>query len=301
MVSTRSAQGTLHQYLVQGRATKRKAEDDMASSKKPKFYHGTFITLKVSPGFLRNLGVKKPKKKVVRPRRAVPYSNSYRFEFGEDRLPAHKSPSLEEIATVGDILEQERIATKTAMQDASAPTNPFHAGGGISIDSIVRVIIAQACTNESALDAQQTMIQAYPYVLDGQVVVGKKPNYHAMRQQSLEKLQMVLKKAGLFIIKAKGIKECLDAVFAKNLALLPPGEVAYNGNDPTERDFVPGLLSLDYLYSVYDKGGKQAVFDNLVELPLIGVKSACCLMGFNMALPIFAVDTHVAGMAKLLG
>jgi len=146
------------------------------------------------------------------------------------------------------------------------------------------------------------MIQAYPYVLgSGNVVVGKKPNYHAMRQQSLAKLQMVLKKAGLFMIKAKGIKECLDAVFTKNVALLSPGVVAYAGNDPTLADFVPGLLSLDYLYDAFKVGGKQAVFDNLVKLPLIGVKSACCLMGFNMALPVFAVDTHVAGMAKLLG
>jgi endonuclease III len=122
-----------------------------------------------------------------------------------------------------------------------------------------------------------------------------------MRQQSIEKLQKVLKRAGLFMIKATGIKKCLDAVFAKNLDLLGPGEIAYEANESGATDFVPGLLSLDYLYDVYNKGGKQALFDSLLLLPQIGVKSACCLMGFNMALPVFAVDTHVAGMAKLLG
>ncbi len=39
----------------------------------------------------------------------------------------------------------------------------------------------------------------------------EKPNYHLMRLQSIEKLQKALKKAGLYIIKAKGIKQCLEA------------------------------------------------------------------------------------------
>ena len=55
------------------------------------------------------------------------------------------------------------------------------------------------------------------------------------------------------------------------------------------------------MYDIYKEGGKQGAFDSLVKHPLMGVKSVCCLMGFHMRLPVFAVDTHVANMAKLLG
>ena len=185
--------------------------------------------------------------------------------------------------------------------EAGAAATPFHAGSGITIDSIVRVIIAQACTNESALDAQQTMIRAYPFTVDGNPVWGETPNYHLMRLQSREKLELVLKIAGLQVLKSTKIKELLDMVYLKNADLLEPGTDVATENAASSTNFVPGMLSLQYIYDANEKGGKQAVFDELVQMPLIGVKSACCLMGFNMGLPVFAVDTHVMGMAKLLG
>jgi len=46
---------------------------------------------------------------------------------------------------------------------------------------------------------------------------------------------------------------------------------------------------------------QHAVFNHLVKFEKIGTKSACCIMAFRMGIPVFAVDTHVAGMAKLLG
>ncbi|KAK5262807.1 hypothetical protein LTR40_014848, partial [Exophiala xenobiotica] len=53
---------------------------------------------------------------------------------------------------------------------------------------------------------------------------------------------------GGWIFKAQKIKDCLDAVFAKNVALLQPGEVAYTLNNPKATVLVPGLLSMDYIY-----------------------------------------------------
>ena len=262
---------------------------------------GSFVTLRArSKLFQQVILRKKPKRKILRPRRLKPYTNSYRFEFGEDRLSHYKSPSLHEIDTVAKILEKERPKFVKLAAEAGTSTTAMHTGKGITIDSIVRVIISQSCTNELALDAQQTMIRAYPFKVEGKLVFGTKPNYHSMREQNVEKLQVVLKKAGLQILKAKAIKACLDMVHAINVSRLAPGEVACEGNQPGAVDFVPGLLSMDYLNETYEQGGKQALFDKLVQLPQIGVKSACCLMGFNMALPVFAVDTHVAAMAKLL-
>lgn len=181
---------------------------------------------------------------------------------------------------------------------------PFHAGHGLSIDSIVRVILSQACTNEVALQVQQTMLVAYPYWVDGEKFVGTKPNYHAVRMEGLSKLIKVLKPAGFDNKKPVAIKKILDMVYAINTKDLPvpeQDEVIYDGNPPGAKDFVPGSLSVDYICKMYEKGGKQEVMDYLTSLPQIAVKSACCLMSFNMGLPVFAVDTHVQGMASLLG
>ncbi|KAL2424548.1 hypothetical protein ABEF95_001099 [Exophiala dermatitidis] len=274
-----------------------------------------FLTLKLSPGYNYTKAKKwkpkpqpkqKPKEPVYKkpklPKRKTKHTNEYRFEFGEDRLYDHPKPTSSDLAIVAEILRKERTALKSAAQSMGTSSSPgIHAGNKISIDSIVRVILSQSCTNEAALDAQQTLMRAYPYCVGGIAVAGRIPNYHAMRVQSLDKLTTVLTKTGLQKLKGKSIKRILDAVYEINVARLQPGEVVYDGNEPGAAEFVPGLLSMEYVYEALAQGGKQAVFDCLVKLPQIGIKSACCLMGFNMNLPVFAVDTHVAGMAKLLG
>ncbi|KAK6371252.1 hypothetical protein LTS17_008983 [Exophiala oligosperma] len=242
-----------------------------------------------------------PKRKpIFRRPRNMPYTNKYQFAFGEDRLPKHAEPTAESIQQVAKIMELERMDLAKSGKVAPGSATPFHAGKGISVESVVRVILSQVCTNEKALDIQATMRQAYPYWVNGEKFIGMFPNYHSMRVQSLEKLEKVIRDGGLNF-KAKSIKGCLDIIYAKNVARIPPGAIEYAGNEPFATDFVPGLLSMDYLRDIHQQGGKQAVFDNLVQLPQIAVKSASCLMAFNMGLPVFAVDTHVEGMAKLLG
>ncbi|KIW24655.1 uncharacterized protein PV07_10359 [Cladophialophora immunda] len=268
-----------------------------AAKKAKEDLRGPFIVLqsKTIGEFLKKLKKRRP---------VTPYTNKQRFQFGHDQLWFWTSPTPYTIRKVSEILEEERPAINEVAAAEGTATNPFHASAGISIDSIVRVILSQACTNEAALDAQQAMLLAYPYWVDGKWVAGQKPNYHGMRVQSLSKLEKVLKKAGLANKKPKAIKDILDIVYQRNVALLDPleyGEIVYDGNERGATDFVPGLLSVDYFWDIYRQEGKQALLDHLVSLPLIGVKSASCLMCFNMSLPVFAVDTHVAGMAKLLG
>ncbi|OAP58349.1 hypothetical protein AYL99_07439 [Fonsecaea erecta] len=268
-----------------------------AAEKAKEDLRGTFVALRAA-----NLGQFLKKMKKRRP--TTPYTNKQRFKFGHDHLWYWTSPSPYDIRKVSEILVEERPVINQVAAAEGTATNPFHASAGISIDSIVRVILSQACTNEAALDAQQAMLLAYPYWTNGKWVAGQKPNYHAMRAQSLSKLEKVLKKAGLANKKPKAIKDILDIIYQRNVALLEPlghGEVVYDGNERGAADFVPGLLSVDYFWDIYKQEGKQALLDHLVSLPLIGVKSASCLMCFNMSLPVFAVDTHVAGMAKLLG
>ncbi|OAL27033.1 hypothetical protein AYO22_03977 [Fonsecaea multimorphosa] len=285
---TRELRGRGEDGTVTGRIRDaEKAKEDL---------RGPFISLRV-----KLLGQSLEKTKKRRP--ATRYTNAQRFKFGHDQLWYWTSPSPYEIRKVSEILEKERPAIAEVAVAEGTATNPFHASAGISIDSIVRVILSQASTNEGALDAQQSMLLAYPYWVDGKRITGKKPNYHAMRLQSLSKLEKVLKKAGLGKIKPKAIKQILDIVYQRNMALLDPladGQVLCEDNEPGATDFVPGLLSVDYFWDIYRQQGKQALLDHLVSFPSIGVKSASCLMSFNMSLPVFAVDTHVAGMAKLL-
>ena len=273
---------------------------------------GPFITLRLKPESLQQIIVRqgsaikkdKKEKKASRPRRKTPYSNGYRFEFAEDRFPEHQSPSPNELQAVMDILAKERPVLTKAAAEAGEASTPFHGSAGITMDSIVRVILSHQCTNDIALIAQQQMIQAYQYYVDGKWVMGKKPNYHAMRVQGLGKLQEVISIAGLYTKRPHAIKAALDMVYLRNVRLLPPlapGEIAYDGNELGASDFVPGTLSVDFLWAIHEDGGKQALMDYLLSISIIGVKSAACLMQFNMGIPVFAVDTHVAAMAKLLG
>lgn len=226
------------------------------------------------------------------------------FRFKVDKLWKHHRPTQVEIHKVAEILNKEASVSKAVTLVQDSADTPFHAGHGLSIDSIVRVILSQACTNEVALQVQQTMLVAYPYWVDGEKFVGTKPNYHAMRMEGLSKLAKVFKAAGFDNKKPAAVKKILDLVHARNakdLAVPVRDQVLYNGNEPGAKDFVPGTLSVDYIWEIYRKEGKQGVMDYFTSLPQIAVKSACCLMSFNMGLPVFAVDTHVQGMASLLG
>ena len=227
--------------------------------------------------------------------------NKKNFILGRDLIPYWISPSPKEILEVARILEAERkILTKSAAKDGTAAT-PFHAAKGLSVDSLVRVIISQTQTNEAALDTQATLKHAYQYKVGDRWYEGSMPNYHEMHLQSPTKLRDIMWKGGLYNIKGGPIKKALKAIHDKNVSLLKPGEVVPIGQEPGEKDFVPGLLSMEYVWEAYKKGGKQAVFDELLSFKQVAVKTATCLMSFNMGIPIFAVDTHVASMAKLLG
>ncbi|KAK5048055.1 hypothetical protein LTR84_006245 [Exophiala bonariae] len=269
------------------------------------------ITLKVAPRRLAGLSRRMHMRKLAGERQLqkkalaaegieAPTTNKWNFTFGVSKLEYHNAPRPSDIELVAEILGRERPSLLAQASQDSAAT-PMHSGKQFTIDAIVRVILSQSSTNEGALDAQQCMLHAYPYIVNGQKVVGTIPNYHLMRIQSQSKLDKALKRGGLNAIKAKAIKDFLDKIHNINLSSLMAGEVTYRYNAPNAPDFVPGLLSVDYLRTIYITKGKQALFDHLVGFSLIGVKSASCIMAFGMELPVFAVDTHVAGMAKLLG
>lgn len=259
------------------------------------------ITLNIASNRLAKFAKKVSKKAIQAQNRAEKPANRSKFVFGQDVLGYYGSPSVAHIHEVTQLLEQEKELELQKPQDTVAPLEPMHGVKTLNIDAIVRVIISQACTNESALDVQQTLIRGYPYDTNGTKTFGKVPNYALMRVQSVEKLEKCLSKAGLHRIKAKAIKGCLEAVYAKNLSLQQDNAETDAPANPTSQDSEVDMLSLAFLDDMYATQGKQGVFDYLNNLPAVGVKTACCLMSFRMNIPVFAVDTHVAHMVLLLG
>ncbi|OCT53420.1 hypothetical protein CLCR_10112 [Cladophialophora carrionii] len=287
---------SLRVRTVQGTVTEAIASAGIVKEDTPKAAKGdtcsAFITIKV-PGL-----VKFYKEWRLRPQRRL---NKKGFSFTRNKLPFWCSPTGYELREVVKILEAERMVLTKSVAPTETAAKPFHAARGLTVDSLVRVILSQSLSNEVALDMQQALIYNYPYEVDGEVYEGTKPNYHEIREQSASKLLKILTGAGLQGVKALPIKDCLNIIYEKNLSLLEPGEVVYGGQEPGAKDFVPGLLSMDFIWDAYRQGGKQATFNVLTAFPQVGVKTAACLMSFNMGIPVFAVDTHVAAMSKLLG
>jgi endonuclease III len=244
---------------------------------------------------------KSPLKRIKTPKDF--FTNKYRFKLRWTPFEEYPQVNEETYQEVYDLLANSLtefgISLDRKSTDAlviGAPQGPMHAGDAVTVDALIKVIMSQATNNDNALSAQARLIKAFPYTVDGKTVVGKIPNYHDVRTAEFAKLKNALATAGLQNVRAKTIPECLNAIRQKNMDANSPG-CSMDSNPPNTADFVPGSLSLDYL----NKLNTQEKLDELVNLPGIGVKTACCILAFNFQLPVFAVDTHVFRMVKWLG
>lgn len=231
------------------------------------------------------------------------FPTKYRFKFDWDPYVDFDGPSFDQCEQVFNILKDhhakegiEISLDPDALAMELALDGPMHAGEGITFDALVKTIMAQATNNVNAIVAHRSLVEAYPYAVDGEWKTGTVPNYHAMRAGSQSRLEEALRPAGLSNIRAKAIKECLNMVHAENVADKSPTQIAEAEAMSASSDFVPGMLSLDYLMHL----SKEDLFARLVGFPLIGVKTAACILAFNFKMPVFAVDTHVMRLSRLL-
>lgn len=99
-------------------------------------------------------------------------------------------------------------------------------------------------------------------------------------------VEAVLKPGGLYVQRAKYVKELLEAVREDNLARAqgPSGEPAAD-------------LTLEYLRSWPDDDVERF----LLTLPGVGKKTARCVMAYALDRQSFAVDTHVERIFSRLG
>lgn len=247
--------------------------------------------------------VKKKKKPIKIP---GVFTNKYKIRFGFTPFADHTNPSEQMCHEVFDILAKyhahevklERYLANPDSSNDIGDAGPMHAGQEVTFTAILRTVLSQATSNLNALYAEKCLIDRFRYNFLGARVKGETANYHEMRKTPEHVLAQVLAPGGLHIKKAKLIKNCLDKIYEQNMARATPEErekakVIENGDAV---DFVPGMLSLDYMQSM----STQEKFDHLVSFDGIGIKTAACILCFNFEIPVFAVDTHVYRMAQML-
>ena len=249
--------------------------------------------------------IKKSKKKLLKRIKTSKgfFTNKYRFKLGWTPFAEYPDVDPQTYQEVFDILAASLAPHGISLDRKSidaevigALQGPMHAGDAVTVDALIKVMMSQATNNDNALSAQARLIKAFPYLVDGKIVVGKIPNYHNVRTADAAKLKNALATAGLQNVRAKKIPECLNAIRQKNIEANTAG-CNMDSNPPNVANFVPGSLSLEYL----NKLTTQEKLDELVSLPGIGIKTAACILAFSFQLPVFAVDTHVFRMVKWLG
>lgn len=184
-----------------------------------------------------------------------------------------------------------------------AENGPAHGTDGNTVDIFFRTIIAQATSNQLALQTQTIATHYFKYLVDGKKVVGDLPNYHAMRVATDAQLENAIRHSGLFRGKAQSIKNVLNATYDENTKRVM---AANNGQIPTNLElgqaanqstFVPGMLSLDFLRTM----NQVEMFNWLEKQDGISHKTAACILEFNYGFPVCAVDVHVHKIARFLG
>ncbi|RMZ90802.1 hypothetical protein DV736_g1967, partial [Chaetothyriales sp. CBS 134916] len=248
-------------------------------------------------------------KPVVRRKLAPPppgghLSQKYRVSFNWTPYLWHARPTPTECQQVFDILmpwtlkkndyditiELERITRK-----------PLHGARGGTVHPIVNVIMSQATKNDNAIVVQNQLTKDFPYTVNGEKVVTNTPNYHDMMKLKPTELANYIRAAGFGNQRAVHILSFLNSVRKENEKVLQvdgklPDDIE-TGNPPNAPDFVPGMLSLDFL----NEQNKEGIFQWLLSMEGVGVKSAICVLEFDFGYPLCAVDTHVFNMASWLG
>lgn len=235
------------------------------------------------------------------------FTNKFKVKFGFTPFPKNTRPSKQSCQEVFDILKNhherdsirfERYSTDGDVVSSAGAQGPMHAGQEVIFHAIVKTILSQATNNENALTVELSLIHRFRYDFLGCKVKGTSPNYHMLRKAPHAAIAKALAAGGLHNQKARQIMACLNHVYDRNMALATDeqrleAEQIENGE---KTDFIPGMLSLDYMKPM----SMQEKFDHLVSMPGIGPKTAACILCFNFELPVFAVDTHVFRLSKML-
>lgn len=246
---------------------------------------------------------------------------------GETPYRDWPGPSAGECQVVYDILVQEyqkreqseepakRMALNFIQPATIPPASANVAGCGevpCLVDAMMRTIISQSVTRESADKVIDNIIKLIG-MLDKKGPGPESIDWNALRQAPKDAVLEAFRPGGLGPTKYNTIKTCLSMIRKDNKKrakmYLKEKEMQDPTNSPGTARLSPeqrdhqlskinaGILTLDHIRIMKPN---DAMLE-LVKYPQVAVKTASCLLLFNLQMPSFAVDTHVHRMTRWLG
>lgn len=221
----------------------------------------------------------------------------YGLTPGASPFPEYMSPSAEDCEEVHRLLSEvhgARLRPKVIPRASATVTGcgevPF------VLDAVLRTLLSANTSGRNSAMALKGLINAFGSVDDS-------PNWDAVRQAPLPAVIESIRRGGLANVKATNIKAILDTVYERNVKGNQKAEenkdLATTTKPGPKQDIIGQnpLLRIDYISKMSDD---DAMIE-LVSLPGIGVKTAACVLMFNMGRDVFAVDTHIYRLCQWLG
>jgi endonuclease III len=248
-----------------------------------------------------NTPATKPKAKAIRAPPGGWDNKKAAWKWNWSPYPEHAAPSPDAAATVFEALRADLAKHHNVIvgpgEKFEGFVRPAHGSGeALDVDAVVRTILSQATSNKNALFVQDRLIDKYRYNVKGTMQKGTVPNYHLARLAPTKELEEALTPGGLHEKKSRQIKAFLNTVYHVNTVLHPEWDGVVCLNPINAPDFVPGPLSLEFLA----EKSKMEIFDWLMDVEGVGIKTAQCVLEFNAGFDVCAVDTHIHYMSVAL-
>ena len=226
-----------------------------------------------------------------------PRKNPYGLTPGKSPYTEYDRPTAEECEQVHRLLSKMHGPKWRSKNPPRASAKVSGCGAvPFVVDAVLRTLLSASTTASNAGLALQGLITTFGSIDDS-------PDWDAVRRAPLPKVVESIKRAGLANMKGANIKSILDTVYIRNIE-----ESKNPMNDPAEKTVIKDdnvketvgqspMLRMKYVENMSD----EEAMTELTSLPGIGVKTAACVLMFNMGRDVFAVDTHVFRMCQWLG
>lgn len=236
----------------------------------------------------------------------------YGLTPGESPFPDWEAPTLETCEEVHRLLVEVHGQHKPP-ERIPAPSMDVATCGEVPsvLDALIRTRLSASTSTNNAGLAMKGLQRRFGELKEG--IGAGSTDWNQVRLAPFEDLRDAIKAGGLANIKARDIKGILDTVYQENLSraeslkkeredglrsnVLGSEMLSQGQKDAEILKVQQDVLSLDHLRGL----DKDEVMPQLVKYPGIGIKTAACVVLFNLQQPCFAVDTHVWRLSKWLG
>ena len=238
-------------------------------------------------------------------------AHRYGLTPGKSPFPNHVEPTVDACEEVNRLLSElhGEVVRPTVTTDPSLEVT----GCGEVRDALDAIIRTYLSSNTSATNSNKALnglVQTFGLRTSGS---GRGSiNYEAMLAADVKTIEKAIWSGGMAPKKSKTIKKILEIVHVDNIArrdaFVKERETGKDADIPGAKDetneakdmeilkFDENLLSMDHIFEM----SNDEAMEELIKLPGIAVKTASCVILFNVKRPSFAVDTHVLRHCKML-